>query len=141
MAASLAADFGSPQEISGGRVMPGAMPFRIQRFFKPALVLLILAAGIWIKLSVPLIKSTGEDPGATHRKWINTRMAEKLNRRMRQHHRDLMTKAPQKRKVCSYGTGDCCFIPKLAGIWPLPEPFGGSETKPIELLPEFKVVN
>jgi hypothetical protein len=67
-------------------------------------------------------------------------MTEKLNHRMRQHHRDLMTKAPQKRKVCSYGTGDCCFIPELAGNWPLPEPFGGSETKPIKLLPEFKVV-
>jgi hypothetical protein len=48
--ASQAADFGSPQEISGGRVMPGTMPFRIQRFFKPALVLLLLAGGVWLQL-------------------------------------------------------------------------------------------
>lgn len=111
--------------------MSGVMSLRISPRFKPVLIMLLLAGGVCWKLGQPdAALSSKREPEATHRKWMHPRTTEKLNRRMQQRHRDLMTKAPQERKVCSHGMYGCCFIPELADMAPFPEPFGRSETTP-----------
>jgi hypothetical protein len=121
---------GSTQEIRGSCVMPGVMSLRISPRFKPVLVMLLLAGGVCWKLGQPAGPSSKAEPEATHRKWMHPRTADKLNRRMQQRHRDLMTKAPQERKVCNYGMYGCCFIPELADLAPFQELFGRSGTTP-----------
>jgi hypothetical protein len=108
---------------------------------KLVLVLLLLAGGggykWWLaEMSEPASSGQAAVPRP---KWIHPAVIETMNRRMQGYHHRVKTRVPFKRKLCSYGSGDCCG-PDLSGISPLPEPFGSSETKPLKLLPEFQVV-
>lgn len=118
------------------------MHLKIPSLIQRAFVVLLLVGGVCLKLALPehSIASKAAGPVASRSRWMHPQVIEQLDRRMKQHHGQLRTSLPAKRRVCCWGVGDCCGIPYLADLWPMPEPFGKPTAEHIQLPKAFQAV-